>query len=96
MDGFLIEKILDVLPTEFSVIILFENRNTKITKNDFLNKHSRINNIFKLSSNKTSFKSAPRWFNSLVHWWKDDGYTVIEEVNGSLEIGDFIISIDKL
>jgi len=94
MDGFIIEKILNALPAQLSIIILFENRNMQIDKKYFLKKHSAVSNIYKLGSSRSFIKSAPRWVNSLVHWWKNDGYIVIEEVSGNLGVGDFIISID--
>jgi hypothetical protein len=66
----------------------------KFDKKYFLTKHSVVSNIYKLLSSRSFIKSAPRWINSLVHSWKNDGYIIIEEANGNPGVGDFIISID--
>lgn len=94
MDEYLIEEILTLIPRNFSFFLLFENRDASLDAEAFRIKHPRISTIYGLRSTRTKIPNAPRWLNSFIHWWKDDGYVVIEEITEKMGIGDFLIKVD--
>ena len=90
-----IESILDTIISGISVFIIFENWKEGL---DFskLSSHKNLNlNVFKLFQNKTTYKSAPRWVNSLLNFLKGGFTTKLSGTDSILSSGTYVLHVQN-
>ena len=98
MEGYeklVIESILDTIISGISVFIIFENWKEGL---DFskLSSHKNLNlNVFKLFQNKTTYKSAPRWVNSLLNFLKGGFTTKLSGTDSILSSGTYVLHVQN-
>jgi hypothetical protein len=93
LDGHMIDQLIASLPSDFSLMVFFENRDENQTAEGFIQNHPSVDVIYRMTSSGSVSHRLPRWLRSILMWWKDDEKIILSQVQGRLGIGDFIFSV---
>lgn len=91
-EDFIIEALLQSLPADFKLFIVYENWNTKLFS--LKSKPGVSMQVFNLYERRAVFKGAPRWLNSMLISLQGSIQTSLVPLQGDLFPGTFVIQVN--
>ena len=92
-EDFIIEALLNSLPADFKLFIVYENWNAKPF--NLTARPGVALQVFNLFERRFVFQHAPRWFNSMLISLQGSIKTTLVPVKGNLFPGTFVIQVDS-
>ena len=87
----ILNDILDVTSQNTKMAIILENWNSKSKILSSLNNNSNKYSVYKLSINKSKYIKLPKWFNTIINFFKGGFDTKLTKIQSKVEVGTLLI-----